>query len=85
MTMQAHATPKLASQGIVPSIDERLVLLEEVDFKWLMAGRGWWIDTARLHNDPSYATHLFDLVDATQADALKDCAALLRAQVNNQH
>ncbi|BCO26454.1 hypothetical protein MIZ03_1337 [Rhodoferax lithotrophicus] len=81
MQMQTHTTPLQPCQ--LP--DERLVMLEEVDFKWLMAGQGWWIDTARLHSDPSYATHLLDLVEATQSVALKDCAALLRAQVGIRH
>ena len=65
--------------------DERLALLEEVDFKWLMAGHGWWIDTSRLHNDPDYATHMLDLVDSTPSTALKNCASLLRAQVRARH
>lgn len=30
-------------------------LLMEVDFKWLMAGKGYWVDTRRLHNDSVYA------------------------------
>nr|WP_319565540.1 hypothetical protein [uncultured Rhodoferax sp.] len=81
MQMQTHTPPLQPCQ--LP--DERLVMLEEVDFKWLMAGQGWWIDTARLHSDPSYATHLLDLVEATQSVALKDCAALLRAQVGIRH
>lgn len=81
MQMQTHTIPLQPCQ--LP--DERLVMLEEVDFKWLMAGQGWWIDTARLHSDPSYATHLLDLVEATQSVALKDCAALLRAQVGIRH
>jgi hypothetical protein len=86
-TMQTHTTPMPLSQTAVPSTDDRLVLLEEVDFKWLMAGHGWWIDTSRLHNDPAYAAHLFDLVEAdtTPSAALKDCAALLRAQVGTRH
>ena len=25
------------------------MLLTEVDFKWLMAGQGWWIDLRRLN------------------------------------
>ena len=83
--MQAHTVPTLPSGQAMPMPDERLVLLEEVDFKWLMAGQGWWIDTARLHSDPCYATHLLDLVETTQSVALKDCAALLRAQVGMWH
>jgi hypothetical protein len=59
--------------------DDRLLLLKEVDFKWLMAGQGWWIDTTRLHDDSAYAAHLLDLVDAGALPALRDCATLLRA------
>jgi len=31
-------------------------LLDLVSFKWLMAGRGWWVDLSRLRKDASYAT-----------------------------
>jgi hypothetical protein len=30
-------------------------LLDLVSFKWLMAGRGWWVDVARLRADAAYA------------------------------
>jgi len=80
--MQTHTTPRRPIPAVAQKPDERLVLLEEVDFKWLMAGRGWWIDTDRLHNDPSYATHLLDLVEMTESDALKECAAALRTQLS---
>lgn len=26
-----------------------------VDFKWLMAGLGWWVDLSRVRRDPAYA------------------------------
>lgn len=29
-------------------------LLDLVSFKWLMAGRGWWINLSRLQQDPDY-------------------------------
>jgi hypothetical protein len=61
--------------------DERLVLLEEVDFKWLMAGQGWWIDTWRLHTDPGYASHLLQLVEQTPSAALRTCAAHLQTRL----
>lgn len=83
--MQAHTEPTRPNDQAMSMPDEGLVLLKEVDFKWLMVGLGWWIDTARLHNDPTYATHLLDLVETTQSAALKDCAALLRAQVGLRH
>jgi len=30
-------------------------LVDLVAFKWLMAGRGWWVDLPRLERDPAYA------------------------------
>ena len=30
-------------------------LVDLVSFKWLMAGRGWWVDVARLRRDADYA------------------------------
>ena len=30
-------------------------MLIEVDFKWLMAGQGYWVDTTRLRTDSNYA------------------------------
>jgi len=29
-------------------------LLDLVSFKWLMAGRGWWVNLSRLQEDPAY-------------------------------
>ncbi|MDP2371662.1 hypothetical protein [Rhodoferax sp.] len=60
--------------------DARASLLAEVEFKWLMAGHGWWIDMARFHRDPVYATELLDLALASQSSALRDCAAVLRSR-----
>ncbi|HEX6362457.1 MAG TPA: hypothetical protein VFZ93_05865 [Albitalea sp.] len=31
------------------------VLVDLVDFKWLMAGDGWWVDVPRLRRDAAYA------------------------------
>ncbi|MDP2366962.1 hypothetical protein [Rhodoferax sp.] len=60
--------------------DGRGLLLTEVDFKWLMAGQGWWINTKRLHSDAAYAAGLVGLALASPCAALRECAALLRAQ-----
>lgn len=30
-------------------------LLDLVSFKWLMAGRGWWVDLSQLRRDAEYA------------------------------
>jgi hypothetical protein len=54
---------------------ERLLL--DVDFKWLMSGFGWWIDTIRIHQDPSYATQCLNSAMASDSLALRNCAAKL--------
>ncbi len=76
--MTSHSLQTTASFG--PQADDRVLLLEEVDFKWLMAGQGWWIDTGRLHNDPHYAADLLELASTTQSLALRECAASLKHQ-----
>ena len=65
-----------------PSGDEEILLLEEVDFKWLMAGQGWWIDTTRLHSDPSYAARFLRLAKGSPSLALRQCATLLQVQMD---
>ena len=60
--------------------EERLVLLDEVNFKWLLAGLGFWIDMVRFHTDPTYANHVLDLAEASDSLALQNCAASLRCQ-----
>jgi len=34
---------------------DRDALVDLVDFKWLMAGHGWWVDLSRLRRDAAYA------------------------------
>ncbi len=63
------------------SADEQVSLLAEIDFKWLMAGQGWWIETTRFHSDPAYAIGFLRLAMASQSFALRDCAASLQAQM----
>jgi len=67
-----------------PVTDARTLLLEEVDFKWLMAGLGWWINSERLHSDPDYAAGLLKLAIAAGSSALRDCAALLQQGLSAQ-
>jgi hypothetical protein len=38
------------------STESSATLLNLVAFKWLMAGRGWWVDVPRLQKDATYAT-----------------------------
>jgi len=61
-----------------PDVDDRAVLLAEVDFKWLMAGQGLWIDSQRLHADPSYCAGLLMLALESRCAAVRECAAFLQ-------
>ncbi|MEY4884684.1 MAG: hypothetical protein RIS34_2538 [Pseudomonadota bacterium] len=61
------------------SATERAALLVEVDFKWLMAGQGWWVDTTRFHTDPVYAARFLGSALASQCAALRNCAACLKS------
>jgi HEAT repeat protein len=45
--------------------------LNLVDFKWLMAGVGWWVDLSRLQSDRGY-------IDECLQRALKSDSELLR-------
>lgn len=49
-------------------------LLIEVDFKWLMAGQGCWIDPTRLRKDPLYAHTCLQTAMDSPCDALRRCA-----------
>ena len=64
------------------NFDARALLLTEVDFKWLMAGQGWWINTDRFHFEPSYAAGILHSALASPCDALRACAATLQAQLD---
>ncbi|MFC5519542.1 hypothetical protein [Polaromonas jejuensis] len=79
MQVEAKQAPQV--DDAAPGADESASLLAEVDFKWLMAGQGWWIDTSRFHSDPSYAAGLLRLAMASPFFALRDCAATLLAQI----
>jgi hypothetical protein len=77
MSNQSERTPVVTISA--PQSDERVVLLEEVNFKWLLAGLGWWIDMSRFHRDIPYAKHFFELAEASNSSALRDCAASLQS------
>ena len=70
------------ADGCVP--DARSVLLSEVDFKWLMAGQGCWIDMPRFHDDPAYALAQLEKRQRSSTLALRQCATWLEDQLG-QH
>ena len=71
---ESSTTPQL-------NFDIPEALLAEVDFKWLMAGHGWQIDTARLGRDPEYATRLLQWALDSDSPALRECATALQAEI----
>ena len=81
MTMQVQTGQGSQVIGDSDSAEAQGLLLSEVDFKWLMAGQGWWINPQRLHCDPSYAAGFLRSALASPCDALRECAALLQARL----
>lgn len=79
--MQGQAERAPHANGAAPGADERVLLLAGVDFKWLMAGEGWWVDTSRFQTDPAYAAGFLRLAMASPSSALRECAAALQAQL----
>lgn len=57
-------------------------LLAEVDFKWLMAGQGWWINMTRFHRDLPYASALIRFALASTSFALRESAAFMQPQID---
>ena len=53
-------------------------LLLDVSFKKLMAGQGWWVDTARFHLEPAYAAKCLASALGSASCALRGCAVRLR-------
>jgi hypothetical protein len=78
--MQSPPASPTLEKGVDSRSDERLVLLDEVNFKWLLAGLGLWIDMARFRTEPSYAAHFLALAQASESHALRNCAAALKSQ-----
>lgn len=60
--------------------DNRHVLLDEVNFKWLLSGLGLWIDMVRFHSETGYANHFLTLAEVSDSPALRHSAASLRSQ-----
>ena len=52
-------------------LEENDAFLNLVDFKWLMAGVGWWVNLSRLQSDSDY-------IDECLQRALRSDSELLR-------
>lgn len=70
----SHGTVACADGVGMPADD----LLLEVDFKWLMAGQGCWIDPTRLRADPLYAARCLRTALCSPCEALRGCARFLQ-------
>jgi hypothetical protein len=64
-----------------PSGHQRADMLTEVDFKWLMAGLGIWVDPTQLHLDPGYAQASLQNALSSHCEPLLRCAAALKAEL----
>jgi hypothetical protein len=76
---QAEQIPRVDETAA--SANERISLLAEVDFKWLMAGQGWWIDMTRFHCEPAYACNFLRLAMESESFPLRKCATWLQARI----
>lgn len=76
MRSQTEHSAQIESSAL--RADERVLLLEEVNFKWLLGGMGLWIDMGRFHNDPAYAARFLALAEASDSPELRQCAASLQ-------
>ena len=63
------------------NFDKSTSLLARVDFKWLMAGQGWWIDPHRFESDGAYAVEVLLFALASESRTLRACAAALQTQL----
>ena len=63
------------------NFDACACLLARVDFKWLMAGQGWWIDPHRFECDEAYAVEVLGFALTSESLALRACAASLQTQL----
>lgn len=82
MAKQFDDTPGLPQMGgAAPVADAQVRMLNEVDFKWLMAGQGCWVDRERFQADGAYAEDLLRQARSSSCAALRDCATTLQRQM----
>jgi hypothetical protein len=63
---------------------QRSDMLTEVDFKWLMAGIGFWVDPTQLHVDPDYAQASLQNALQSRCEPLRRCAAALKTELEQE-
>jgi hypothetical protein len=63
---------------------QRSDMLTEVDFKWLMAGIGIWVDPIQLHLDPDYAQANLQNALRSHCEPLRRCAVALKTELEHE-
>lgn len=63
---------------------QRANMLTEVDFKWLLAGMGIWIDPNKFHQDPLYAQARLENAMQSQCEPLRRCATTLKLELEHE-
>ncbi|SCK15141.1 hypothetical protein VAR608DRAFT_0962 [Variovorax sp. HW608] len=51
--------------------------LNLVDFKWLMAGVGWWVNLSRLQSDRAYIDECLQRALRSDSELLRHCSVKL--------
>lgn len=51
--------------------------LNLVDFKWLMAGVGWWVNLSRLQSDSGYIDECLQRALRSECELLRNCSVEL--------
>ena len=83
--MYTQADEPLGASHAAPAWDATCAadILIDVDFKWLMAGQGNWVDPVRLHSDPLYAKHCLQTALNSPCGALRRCAHRLQESLGS--
>ncbi len=71
--MNSGADPLEAEVTRISRADTLLL----VDFKWLMAGQGWWLDMAAWGHDRAYTAQLLQCALQNDNETLRATAKLL--------
>ena len=84
MTLHEQPFDRAANSDEAQTFANSLSVLAEVSFKWLMAGQGWHIDTARFYRDPKYAAGFIQLARSSSSATLRECADMVEAEMQSR-
>lgn len=58
----------------IKAAEGRDQFLNLVDFKWLMAGMGWWVNLSRLQSDKAYLDECLQRAMTSDSELLQKCS-----------